>query len=152
MILSETHHQFFQVLNRLKQLDWNKQFSVLKPPEYIALTIIDEYHRSHPDVSGIYVSDFAERLHVAPPTASKLLKQMEGEGWLCRMVDRNNRRNTFISLTAAGKELLTSEQEHCAALGNRVIQRMGKENSAALLAGLNHMIDLIEEEFEAKHK
>lgn len=152
MAFSETHQQFFQVLNRLKKLEWGKQFSILKPLEYLALITVGEYHQAHPAVPGIYVSDFADQLHITPPTASKMLKQMEEQGWLCRTVNRNNRRNTFISLTEAGQELLAAEQERCAAMGDRIIRRMGKENAAALLAGLNRMVDLIEEEFKAESK
>lgn len=150
MIFSEPQLQFFQVLNRLKKLDWGKLFSVLKPPEYLALHTINCYHQEHPDTPGIYVSDFAASLCIAVPAASKLLKAMEKQGWLTRMVDPNNRRNTFIVLTPEGASILESEQEYCAIVGSRVLNRLGQENTAQLLTGVNRILDIIEEEFRAE--
>lgn len=147
MKFSETQLQFFQLLNRLKKFGWDTQFQVLKPPEYIALHIIADYHSEHPDTPGLYVSKFASSLHITLPAASKSLKHLEQQGWLRRTVDPENRRNTFISLTEAGRAILEQETAYCAQQSNRVFQRFGQENTSALLQGLNQLLDLAEEEF-----
>jgi DNA-binding MarR family transcriptional regulator len=147
MNFSETQLQFFHVLERLRKIDWGKQFQVLKPPEFCALSIIYTYHKEHPEIPGIYVSAFAERLRVSLPAASKMLKHLEGQGWLTRMVDKNNRRNTFIVLTEEGAALFQQEQAHCAASSERILTRLGEENTNLLLRTVNQTLDLVEEEF-----
>lgn len=146
MEFSETQLQFFHLLNRLKKFHWSSQFQTLKPPEYVALYMIADYHSEHPDSPGLYVSKFASNLHISLPAASKSLKQLEQQGWLQRTVDPQNRRNTFISLTEAGKEVLDRETLYCAQQSNRVFQRFGLENASALLQELNRLLDLAEEE------
>lgn len=150
MEFSQTQLQFFQVLSRLKNMEWDKQFQQLKPPEYIALHIVDQYHQQNPDVPGIYVSEFASRLGIALPAASKILKHLEKHGWLKRTVDPANRRNTFVSLTDEGAALVESETAYCSEMSRRIFTRMGEENTTLLLGGINRLLDLIEEEFQSE--
>jgi DNA-binding MarR family transcriptional regulator len=75
-----------------------------------------------------------------------MLKHLEGQGWLTRMVDKNNRRNTFIVLTEEGIDLFQREQAYCTASGERVLTRLGEENTNLLLRTVNQTLDLVEEE------
>lgn len=143
-----THFQFFQVLDRLKRLDWSKQFETLRPPEYIALFTLRQYHQKHPEVPGMYVSAFAKELNLPAPAASKLLNVLENSGWVRRMIDPASRRNTFILLTEAGEEIFLKESDYCARMGSRIFERMGTENIDALLVSVNQMLTVLEEEFQ----
>lgn len=147
MQVSDTQRQFFQVLDRLKNMNWDKQFQTLRPHEFIALSSVAQYHEQFPEVPGIYVSEFASRLGVALPAASKILKNLEKQGWLKRTVDPENRRNTFVSLTEEGLSLVESESAYCCQMSSRVFERMGAENTTLLLGGINRLLDLLEEEF-----
>lgn len=147
MPISETHMQFLSLLERLEKIRWNRQFQILKQPEFCALQAVSTYQRVHPEVPGIYVSDLASDLQLTMPTASKLLKGLEQRGWLRRTVDPKNRRNTFVSLTPEGQILLEEEREHSIQMANRVFQRLGKENTAVLLQSLEGIIGILEEEF-----
>lgn len=148
MEYTETHIQFFQVLDRLKRLDWSKQFETLKPPEFFALCILTQFHKLHPDVPGMYVSAFAKELNVPAPAASKLLNVLENNGWITRMIDPASRRNTFIVVTQAGMDIHRSERSHSIGVGSRIFERMGTENTAALLTGIDQILTIIEEEFQ----
>ncbi len=148
MEFTETHLEFYRLLNRLRKIDWNKQFQTLKVPEFLALDTIYRHHADHPDVPGMYVSAFAETVCVTMPTASKLLKSLEAQGWITRSVDKNNRRNTFIILTEAGRALYLSERRFCAQTGANIFSKLGEENTAALLAAVTQILDVVEEEFQ----
>lgn len=146
--MSETHLQFYRLMERLRKIDWNKQFQTLRVPEFLALHTIYTYHHSHPDVAGMYVSAFAETVCITMPAASKLLKLLEQQGWIIRQVDRDNRRNTFIILTEAGETLYHSECRYCVQKGDRIFAKLGAENTAALLSAVSGILDVLEEEFQ----
>lgn len=147
MEYSETHLRFFQLLERLKRLDWSKQFYSIRPPEYLALYTLNHYHREHPDVPGMYVSAFAKKLKVPAPAASKLLNVLEDNGWAVRLIDPASRRNTFIQITEEGNAVFERESAFCAEKGSRIFQRMGTENVETLLTSVDQIVTLLEEEF-----
>lgn len=146
MDCTETHIRFFQVIDRLKRLDWSKQFQTLKPHEFFALCSLTQFHKLHPDVPGMYVSAFAKELNLPAPAASKLLNVLENNGWITRMIDPASRRNTFIIVTEAGKEIHRSERDYSILIGSRIFDRMGTENTAALLTGIDQILSILEEE------
>ncbi|MCQ2441843.1 MAG: MarR family winged helix-turn-helix transcriptional regulator [Oscillospiraceae bacterium] len=148
MEYAETQLQFIRVLDRLKRLDWSKQFKQLRPPEYIALFILRKYHQEHPEVPGMYVSVFAKKLEIPAPAASKLLNTLENNGWVTRMIDPASRRNTFILMTDAGEAIYLHESRYCAEKSNRIFERMGTENISTLLIGINQILTIMEEEFQ----
>lgn len=152
MDFTDTHIQFFRILERLKKVSWNRQFRTLKGHEFMALNQFYQYHQAHPEVPGMYVSTFAESMCITLPAASKLLKMLESQGWITRMVDKNSRRNTFILLTDEGESIYLAERDHCAQFGARLFERLGEENTERLLSSINQLVDLVEEEFNSIDK
>lgn len=148
MEYTQEHLQFFQVIHRLKRIDWTKQFKTLCPHEYIALCTLTADRSAHPEARGMYVTAFARELSVPVPAASKLLKVLEDKGWIAREIDPASRRNTFVIITPEGEDIFRQESEYCAAMGSRIFDKMGKENVTALLNGINQLLDLTEEEFQ----
>lgn len=146
MVISETHLQFLHLVERLKNINWDRQFVTLKPHEFCALSIIRSFRAAHPEVPGIYVSDLAAEMKMPVPAASKLIRSLESNGWVSRSVDPQNRRNTFVVLTEAGEAVQTQEIVHTAQLSDRIFERMGAENTAALLHSVNDIISILEEE------
>lgn len=146
MYFSDTYLQFVQLLERLRKLDWTNQFPKLKPPEFTALRLVQDYQEEHPDIPGIYVSELAERMHLPLPATSKLLKQLEHQGFIRRTVDLCRRRNTFVSITPLGESMVEEGMQRCAALGNHLFQQMGQEDATRLLESVARMVDLLEDE------
>jgi DNA-binding MarR family transcriptional regulator len=52
------------------------------------------------------VSDVAERLDITPPFASRLIKTLEGLGFVVRSPSEEDRRTVFIDATDAGRDVL----------------------------------------------
>ncbi|MCD7928999.1 MAG: MarR family transcriptional regulator [Clostridiales bacterium] len=142
---TKIHRRFYQSLDRTRKL---KRWFADRPmrfPEFLMLTAINEYHKEHPEVQGIYVSALAEQLDLTVPAASKQLRHLEQQGWLVRTVDRQNRRNTFVSLSAQGQQVLAEEETFYLELSDRVFQQMGEERCLSILDGISDMLDLLEE-------
>ena len=55
----------------------------------------------------VRMADLAERLHVAPRSATDVVEFLVGGGWVERSPDPGDRRARLLSLTAAGRALLS---------------------------------------------
>lgn len=58
-----------------------------------------------PTAHGVRLKDLADRLRIAPRSATEVVDQLEDKGLLARTSDPSDRRATLIALTEAGTEL-----------------------------------------------
>ncbi|MCD7758024.1 MAG: MarR family transcriptional regulator [Clostridiales bacterium] len=142
---TQMHLRFYQSLERLRKLSRGFAERPMKFPEFLLLTTIREYHKKHPEVQGIYVSALADHLGLTVPTVSKQLRQMEQQKWLVRTVDQQNRRNTFVSLSPLGQQVLAEEETFYLEVSNQVFQQMGEERCLSIIDDISDMLDLLEE-------
>lgn len=71
----------------------------LAPGQSRALRVVDELGTAR-------LSVLAERLHIAPRSATEVVDALEGRGLVIREADPTDRRATTVSLTPAGQHLL----------------------------------------------
>lgn len=143
------HQDLVNVIWRMKKVRLNAMSSHVIYTEYHALCQINCYMNEHPGSQGIYVSRLADDLSITPPAASRLLNSMEGKGLLTRTVDTDNRRNTFVTLTPAGRQILTQTAREMEESKRRLISRMGHEDITKLIELWNKLAGIMEEEAEA---
>ncbi len=72
--------------------------------EFITLQMVHRYMKNHPDEHGIGVSELARCSYMSPPAMSRTLKSVEEKGLAVRMVDKKNRRKTYVCLTDEGED------------------------------------------------
>ncbi len=142
---TQIHMRFYQSLDRLCKLKRGLAERPMKFPEFLMLTAINEYQKQHPEVQGIYVSMLADHLELAVPAVSKQLRHLEQQGWLVRTVDKANRRNTFVSLSGLGQQVLAEEEAYYLEISSKVFQQLGEERCLSVLDGISDMLDLLEE-------
>lgn len=119
-------------------------FSDMPRGEFIALEVLEGFHTAHPEAKGMYVSDLAHKLHVSPPAVSRMLRSLEGKGYIERIVDLNDRRNIFIRLTREGSRVRDDKKREFIAFMEQVFARMGEENTRQLLALWDQLIVAME--------
>ena len=73
---------------------------------------------------------------VRPPTMSRLVRDMEREGLLRRVPDRDDRRVQWIHPTAAGRKLLLAGRDRRVARLAADVERLSPADLRALLGGL----------------
>src|SRR5689334_10850407 len=73
----------------------------LTPSQLSALAAIDHH-------GPLTLGALAEVERVAPPSVTKTVAKLEGEGWVERRVDDADRRVTWVSLTPTGEKNLAS--------------------------------------------
>lgn len=138
--------ELIKVMRRIKKIKSNVSLEPLIYTEYNALELISRYTREHPGAPGIYVSELAGSMGIAPSAASRLLNAMEGKGFIAREVDAGDRRNTFVRLTPEGKEVFGRVAGEMEFLRERYVERMGYEDISELIKLWNKLADIMEEE------
>ena len=94
----------------------------------------------------MHVRELAQRARVSPPGASRMLRTMEEKGLIERRVDRNDRRNTYITLTEGGEAAWRRTTERLSTFLDRVVDRMGLENVQTMIDLWNRFSDILEDE------
>ena len=125
---------FLLLHQHLRRMDWSKITTGVTQPEYLILTALHVHHQEDPESQGVYVSALGEELSVSVSMISKLLKSLEEKGWIQRTVDKNSRRNTFVTLTDLGEEVYQNASAQMIAFHKGVVESLGQEKFSQLLS------------------
>ena len=90
---------FFGVMNAFRGLN---VFSLLplSRQEYMLMFLVFRHRKTNPE--GCTVSTLTRLMRVPQPAVSRTLRGLENNGYIRREVCREDRRNTYVTLTAAG--------------------------------------------------
>ncbi len=138
--------EFFQTIHRFRH---NKPWhwtGGLTRGEFFVLNQMHEHLQKHPKEKGVYVSTLVGWMRVSPPAVSRMLRGLEQRGLVERVVDRADRRTTYVVLTPAGESLRTETTAWLDSYIQRVVQRMGHENMEKLLVLWNQLSDIMVDE------
>lgn len=133
------------LIQYFRRLDWDKATVGLSQHEYLVLAFVHHEHAVNPELPGIYVSALADGLMISVSMASKLLKALEEKNWILRTVDKNSRRNTFVSLTEEGEAALSQADLSMQAVNRAVEEKMGKESLQQLIDSISLLFSCFEE-------
>ena len=125
---------FLLLHQHLRRMDWSKITTGVTQPEHLILTALHVHHQADPESEGVYVSALAEELSVSVSMISKLLKSLEEKDWILRTIDKNSRRNTFVTLTGLGEEVYQNASAQMIAFHKSVVDSLGQEKFAQLLS------------------
>lgn len=125
-----------------------EDFGSITKLEAFTLGLLRKGQVEHPEAKGMYISELVRRSHGSPPAISRTLRQLEQKGYLERVVDRADRRMTYVVLTAQGLAALDEAWERSRVQVSRVLDRMGEDNVNALIQQLNQLTDIILDEQE----
>ncbi|MGH7142759.1 MAG: MarR family transcriptional regulator [Planctomycetota bacterium] len=106
-------------------------------PQLVCLLTIKEHE-------PIVQRDLAAQVHLSPSTMVGILDRLEDRGLVRRRRDARDRRLMYISLTPAGRELVTAApsplQDRLAA----ALKLLPESEQRAITAALNRVVDLME--------
>lgn len=166
---NESFH-FFSVLQQFRKLDMSNLINGLSHSEFMILGMI--YHKKPPHMrdciaqkkdetekeyednfesyneKDITVSDLAARLFISSPAVSRMLGNLEDRGLIERYVQKSDRRNKYLRLTAYGKQVCTDNEKQIKRFFDEVVERMGEENMNQLSSLLNRMHQVTEDLME----
>ncbi|SEE91656.1 DNA-binding transcriptional regulator, MarR family [Arthrobacter alpinus] len=134
--LGELFHAAFRGLRRT----WAEQLAPweLTPHQWRALMTLMR-HRPEAGPCDVRLKDLAERLRIAPRSATEVVDQLETKGLVRRDPDPTDRRATLIVPTEAGLELYNSIRIERRDKSNEYFARLGDEDRAELARILDQL-------------
>lgn len=91
--------------------------------------------------SDVRLKDLAERLRIAPRSATEVVDQLEAKGLVRRDPDPTDRRATLIVATAAGRKLFADVQVERRDKSSEYFARLGAQDRAELARILGQLRD-----------
>src|SRR6188508_1737993 len=89
------------------------------------------------------MSELARHKGVGLPTMSKSIEMLVRKGWVERWVDRTDRRQTLVRLTADGRRVLADSRAHLEELLEQRLSKLTHGERTAVAAQLRRLRDAL---------
>ncbi len=89
----------------------------------------------------VRMADLAERLHVAPRSATDVVEVLDAGGWVERSPDPTDGRSRVVRLTETGRGLVAEVDAARARAADRVLGPLAPADRAAVASGLRVVAD-----------
>ena len=112
---------------------------------FVMCTIMDKGENGK-----ITISELASRAKMLPSAISRTLKGLEERGYVERNINKNDRRNTYVELTAEGERLTEEARQIMADFGKSVMSQVDEADMKHLISYLDNIYHIAEKEIEAR--
>lgn len=136
---------------RFKMVNASMNFGGITHREFFMLETLARFEQENPDKKGVYVSELSASLHIAMPQVSRMLKSMEEKNLILRVVNQDNRRNTYVSITDMGRLKRKCVKDELDYYTNTIINRMGEDKIDQMVGLVNEAIEIMKDE-QSKRK
>lgn len=148
MTEKELSMEFLAITHKFKKIHMNFIFPEISKSEFWVLKMVQKAMLKDESECGVYVSTIAERLKVTPSAISRMLKGLEEKEFIERKVNKNDRRNTYVTLTEKGKKVTQRVETEMNEFTKKVIHSMGEEDSKTLIRLFNKLVDTMDIEIK----
>lgn len=148
--MNEISEKLFAAMHQFKRLKVGKLFPQINNADCMTLAAI-EHLRTHMD-GKLTVTELSAHMKNKMSAVSRSLKNLEDRGYIERTVNKTDRRNTYITLTDAGKREIKEIQDTINEFTEAVFSKMNEEDMCRLLEYLNQLYVIAEEEIELRSK
>ena len=111
----------------------------LNMPEYVLMKMVSEATDGRASLTHI-----REYLAVSKAAVSQMLSSLEKRGFVNREIDRANRRNLVVTVTAAGAEVLRQKDMEADSRLEKIISRLGIQDTAQFVRLIERMNAAVE--------
>lgn len=124
MIENDLAQRMFQLVYNMARLaNWD-HLPMMSKSEYVLLRKINNYQMEN---HRLTLSQIAQELKLSSPAISRTVKNVEAKQWIVREIDEDDRRNSFIELTALGSKEITKANAIIHNLLNESLNKVGEE-------------------------
>ena len=128
---NSVEERIFQTIHRFRKLVINsKCIGEMPRSEIMMLKLI---RKSNARGEKITISELSGHLEVSKPAVSQMINTLEEKGFVERHTTKNDRRNVYVRLTAAGEESLDKALKEYLKSLHQAFEKMGKEDTETLL-------------------
>ena len=134
-VVFEAKHSLHQVIH----------FANVPRGTFAALFLIDQMNREPQQeraVPGVTVSMLSDRLHNSRPAVTRLINDLEEQGYVVKLTAKQDRRFVYLMLTQEGQAVLCQAKRTFFAAVHEIVQMLGEEDSRELLRLLRRIAQL----------
>ena len=140
--------KFAAIIARLHKLKFGNMLTGISEIEFKTMSAISRISKS----GDVKVSDIARYLELSAPAVSRTMKSLEEKEYIERHTDKQDRRNTFVKLTAKGEKQLKAWMKVFEEFSEAIFARLGDEKSNQLLEDLEAFVKASKEEMKAREE
>ena len=140
--------KFAAIIARMHKLKFGNMLTGVSEIEFKTMSAISRISKS----GDVKVSDIARYLELSAPAVSRTMKSLEEKEYIERQTDKQDRRNTFVKLTAKGEEQLKAWMKIFEEFSEAIFARLGDEKSNQLLEDLEAFVKASKEEMKAREE
>lgn len=134
---------YMHVMQRWRKAGPPVDFEDITMREFFVLEMLVAHKAEHPGTKGMYVSTLASFLHTSGPAVSRMLRSLDEKGYIERIVDTADRRNTYICMTPQGESAWERSQADLQQFMCGLFDEVGYDNMIMLISLWNRLIDVI---------
>lgn len=126
--------KLINAMHIFSKINISSVLGMLSQTEYLVIYFVRKHgeYDGHGN-SGVNVTSLSEVLGVSTPAVSRILRSLEEKGFINRVTNKKNRRETYISLTEKGRGIYMRDRETASMLYKAVEGKMGKEEIRELV-------------------
>ena len=144
--MDKLYEELFRAMNQFRKLKFAEMFPMINRTDFFAMcTIMDKGENGK-----ITISELASRAKMLPSAISRTLKGLEERGYVERNINKNDRRNTYVELTAEGERLTEEARQIMADFGKSVMSQVDEADMKRLISYLDNIYHIAEKEIEAR--
>lgn len=148
-MVNEMYGRFYAVMNQFRRLRIGDLFPELSKSDCMTLMAIDHFSREKQE-GMMTVSELTDKMHMQMPAVSRTLKSLEEQELIERSVNKSDRRNTYVALTPRGRDFWKEKEKTMSELTEAVLARMSKADLERLVAYLDELYQVAEEEIDRR--
>ena len=139
------HQALIHVMHRWGKAKHPVSFLCMTGGEFFTLEMLIRHKEANQGSVGMQVSRLVSDSRASGPAVSRILRLLEGKGYIGRYADKADRRNTYITITKEGSAAWEHAADTVRRFMCRVIDRMGHQEMAELICLWNRLIDAVDE-------
>lgn len=145
--MDKLYEELFRAMNQFRKLKFAEMFPMINRTDFFVMcTIMDKW--------GEWKDYHFRNLHpeqkMLPSAISRTLKGLEERGYVERNINKNDRRNTYVELTAEGERLTEEARQIMADFGKSVMSQVDEADMKHLISYLDNIYHIAEKEIEAR--
>lgn len=139
--------ELMEALHKLKRAArFNVTKGGLSKGECYLLQQIEKRNRETEDgAPGVRISDLSAHAHMSKPAVSQMLNVLEEKNMVLRIMTKDDRRVVYVALTQDGQAALDRFFHLADAAMDRMISRLGEEDTDLLIRLVNRLYDIVSE-------
>ena len=149
--MKDEQKEFFEVLISFRKLNISSMLPNITHGDFCILKRINQCSQSSGlESEKVKVSDIVKQLMVPPSAVSRGLRSLEERELIVRTVDKKDRRNTFVELTPAGKDMVDQVDEIMTDFADAVCGNLGQDTMRKLNGYLRQLRETAMTEIEKR--